>query len=180
MKYWGVPENFPPGPPCIPFLGSIPFIKVSGILLVLLNVITFFQVRGKTQSLFQKVTDLNVEAGKKILQKEKKLGMMVMAITGSFFFVFAPQNVIRIVDPWAPVSNRTAHICTILLSFSVVVTDPIIYCFSNEKCRCEIISLLKACGLKVCDFFHLAYKRLEKISYGDHGSTITSNLTSQS
>ena len=29
LKYHGVPENFPPGPPCVPFLGVLPFIKVS-------------------------------------------------------------------------------------------------------------------------------------------------------
>ena len=28
-KYYGVPENFPPGPPCVPFLGVLPFIKAS-------------------------------------------------------------------------------------------------------------------------------------------------------
>ena len=28
LKYQGIPENFPPGPPCIPLLGSAPFIKV--------------------------------------------------------------------------------------------------------------------------------------------------------
>ena len=28
LKYHGIPENFPPGPPCIPLLGSAPFIQV--------------------------------------------------------------------------------------------------------------------------------------------------------
>ena len=28
-KYYGLPENFPPGPPCVPFLGVLPFIKAS-------------------------------------------------------------------------------------------------------------------------------------------------------
>ena len=29
FKYYGIPENFPPGPPCIPLLGSMPFMQVS-------------------------------------------------------------------------------------------------------------------------------------------------------
>ena len=100
-------------------------IMISGILLVLLNVITFLQVHRKTQKLFLQITNENLEGGNKILQKEKRLGKMVMAITGSFFVVFAPQNIIRIVDPWAPVTNKAAHICTILLSFTVVVLIPL-------------------------------------------------------
>ena len=31
LKYHGIPENFPPGPPCIPLLGSAPFIQVHFI-----------------------------------------------------------------------------------------------------------------------------------------------------
>lgn len=26
-KYYGIPDNFPPGPPCVPLLGVLPFIK---------------------------------------------------------------------------------------------------------------------------------------------------------
>ncbi len=29
LKYYGVPEDFPPGPPSVPLLGVLPFIKVS-------------------------------------------------------------------------------------------------------------------------------------------------------
>ena len=29
LKYYKIPPNFPPGPPCIPFLGSVPFIRVG-------------------------------------------------------------------------------------------------------------------------------------------------------
>ena len=25
-RYWGFPANFPPGPPCVPLLGVLPFI----------------------------------------------------------------------------------------------------------------------------------------------------------
>lgn len=34
LKYRGIPDNFPPGPPAVPILGVLPFIQVQHLLLL--------------------------------------------------------------------------------------------------------------------------------------------------
>ena len=36
LKYYKVPNNFPPGPPSVPVLGVLPFIRVSVLLVTML------------------------------------------------------------------------------------------------------------------------------------------------
>ena len=146
-------------------------IMISGILLILLNVITLIQVHRKTQKLFLQVKDANLEAGKKILQKEKNLGKMVMIITASFFLVFCPQIILQIIDPYAPISKKPVHIFTLFLACSLVVIDPIIYCVSHEKYREAIKSMLEAWDTKIYDCFHSIAGKLENTKTVDYGST---------
>ena len=155
-----------------PFKMYMVVIIISGLLLILLNVITFFQVSRKTRKLFLQIKDVNLESGKKVLQKEKDIGKMVMIITGSFLLVFCPQITLLLVDPYAYISKSNAYIFTLFLSSSLVIIDPIIYCVSHEKYREEIKSMLKACGAKLCGFISMPYQ-FEKMGLDNSKSTYT-------
>ena len=50
LKYHGIPENFPPGPPCIPLLGSAPFIQVQFRYICTFSVLIFIFYRYIYQS----------------------------------------------------------------------------------------------------------------------------------
>ena len=131
-----------------PFVIYMVVIIISGIALILLNVITFLQVSRKSRALVQELMASealqslqNIE--EKILQKEKDLGKMVIIITGSFFLVFCPQIILWMSDPYANITQRAAHIFTLFLASSLVVIDPIIYCVSHQKYRQEVMTLIE-------------------------------------
>ena len=131
-----------------PFVIYMVVIIISGIALILLNVITFLQVSRKSRALVQELMASealqslqNIE--EKILQKEKDLGKMVIIITGSFFLVFCPQIILWMSDPYANITQRAAHIFTLFLASSLVVIDPIIYCVSHQKYRQEVMALIE-------------------------------------
>ena len=145
-----------------PFGIFMAIVMITGILLILLNVITYFQVSRKTQKLFLQIKDTNLEAGKKILEKEKALGKMVMIITGSFFVVYCPQITLQVANPYAQISDRPAYISTLLLACSLVVIDPIIYCVSHEIYREEIKSMLEICYTKLHALFLSIITKLER------------------
>ena len=50
---------------------------ICGIIILLLNVATYVQVRKYSEEVFKKIKDINLDAGMKILEKERNLGKMV-------------------------------------------------------------------------------------------------------
>ena len=131
-----------------PFVIYMVVIIISGIALILLNVITFLQVSRKSRALVKQLMTSEAlqslqKIEEKILQKEKDLGKMVIIITGSFFLVFCPQIILWMSDPYANITQRAAHIFTLFLASSLVVIDPIIYCVSHQKYRQEVMTLIE-------------------------------------
>lgn len=153
--------------PWLIFIGPI---VASGALLIMLNIITYIQVHRKTQKLFMQIKDTNLETGKKILQKEKAVGKMVVLVAGSYFLVYCPYLLLLTVDQYATISKRTASICIGLLSLSLVVIDPMIYFVSNEKYRVAIKSMLEDWNTGAYDLFHSIADKFEKAKAGDSGS----------
>ena len=117
-------------------------IVCAGVLSIALNIITFIQISRKTRRLFRQMKDTNRDLAIKILQREKRLGSMVMGITGSFFLVYCPITILLIIDPNAAITKPIIYTITQFLASSLVVIDPIIYTISQKRYRKEVQSLI--------------------------------------
>ena len=65
-------------------------VLIIGIVLLCLNYGTFLRVSKQSQQLFKQIKDTSIEAGKKFLEKEKKMGKMTAIITLTFFLIYIP------------------------------------------------------------------------------------------
>ena len=74
-----------------PFTVFSGIIMIFGILMMILNIGTFLRVRQKINQIVSKVKETNMDAGLKLLQKERKLGKMIAILTTSFSAVYTPH-----------------------------------------------------------------------------------------
>ena len=131
-------------------LSSHPIQMFMGIILAkvfvatTLNIVTYFAVKRKTKQLCKEIIDTNPDTCYKIKQQEKKLGIMVMTITGAFFLVYLPRIILLAVAPNAAITHIPGTMITTFLSCCLVIIDPIVYTMTQEKYRDEIKEIMKS------------------------------------
>ena len=145
-------------------LPSHPIYMYMGIILAkvfvatTLNIVTYFAVKRKTKQLCKDIIDTNPDACDKIKQQEKKLGIMVMTITGAFFLVYLPRIILLAVVPHAAITHIPGTVMTTFLSCCLVIIDPIVYTMTQEKYRDEIKKILSS----VFNFAKSIYENLKR------------------
>ena len=125
-------------------------ILFSGILVLVLNIITFLQMRKRTRQIlstyrssFKEGTDANVlqmarKTEERILNKERNMGKYVAKITGSFFLVYFPYIIVIQIDPNMLITRPITSILVNALTTSLVIIDPLIYIIANRTYLGEI------------------------------------------
>jgi uncharacterized membrane protein len=116
-------------------------IAFSGILLFLLNILSYVQVSRHSKKIFDKLKDTSVEEATKVLKNEKKLQKMVGLIAAAFLFVYVPL-VLLMAYPNVGFDYPIIGIIAFSCSYLLVVIDPLVYIYSSEKYRNAIKSIL--------------------------------------
>ena len=120
-------------------------IFVSGIILLVLNVVTYVQVLKQSKKIYTQIKDSSMEAATIALKNERKVGKMVTLITTSFFLVYLPPIIFfNVVDSNATITKPVTSTIVLFFSYLLVVFDPLVYIFSSDKYRNEIITILKS------------------------------------
>merc|ERR1712154_200055 len=88
--------------------------------------------------------DASSEIATEILEKEKKVGLMLGAVTIFFFISFMMAPIVRRIDVSFYLANPNLRSVLVLLTYSIVIVDPLIYIILQEQYRKEITNLLKA------------------------------------
>ena len=119
-------------------------IVFSGIILLILNVLSYVQVSKQSQKLFNQIKDTSLDEARKVLQNEKKLQKMVGLITASFLLVYFPLAVVNLGQYTGAWTLKSTMAGVIAFGFAdlVVVFDPLVYIYSSEKYRNGIKMIL--------------------------------------
>ena len=125
-------------------------IALCGVLVLVLNIITFLQMRKRTRqfikgfkSSFKGNKDENEEkavkdAKERMIKKEWNMGKYVARITVSFFIVYFPYMIFVNIDPNMLITRPMISIFVNALTNSLVVIDPLIYIYANKTYLGEI------------------------------------------
>ena len=119
---------------------------IFGALVLFLNVATYVQIRRHSKKVFLKIKGVNLDAGIKVLEKERKVGMAFGLISISFFIVYFPMNLVMILlalYPEASNSKTSFMVASQILASSFVVVDPMVYIMFRKKYLDELKEMMK-------------------------------------
>jgi hypothetical protein len=124
-----------------------PMYILFGISVLILNIATYFQVSRKAKKIFMRISVVNKDAGRKILEKERSVGKTVALLTAAFFIVYYPYAIFMELEPTASSTHPKVHAVLRLMVFSIVLIDPLVCVTCQEKYREEIKIILRSiCG----------------------------------
>ena len=127
----------------------ITLLIIIGVVILILNVATFTKISKKIQKVTNEEKGADFKIASKILQKEKKMGVMLACLSVLYFLVYCPSFVLNTIDPYARFTKTTASIICNLMNWSIGVLDPLVYVVCQKRYRKEIIILLQSivnCG----------------------------------
>ena len=115
-----------------------------GVLILILNVVTFVKVSKKIKELTKEEKGENVNIARRILEKEKQMGVMLASLSILYFLVYCPSFVLTYMDPYARLTQTTISIICNVMNWSIGVLDPLVYVICQKSYRLEIKTILQS------------------------------------
>ena len=122
-------------------LGSIMFIP--GVLILVLNIVTYAQISKLQSGIILAMAKISEEKMRKLIAREKRIGVMVAIVSIAFFLVYFPTMVLRVMDENADITKRNATIFGYLINWSIGIIDPLAYMMCRKNYRDEIKSIFE-------------------------------------
>ena len=113
----------------------------AGTMMFYLNVATYYKIREKSVII---LVGMNLEDAKRIIKKEHSVGRMVAMMTISACIIYLPLSLFLVIDPTHQFTQPTIALCCHVLTSMLVVIDPLVYVYTQEKYREEIKMMLKS------------------------------------
>lgn len=116
-------------------------ILIMGIIMLSLNALTYAKVIVSSRKIAKQMKDVRKNLAKDILEKERKVGMMMVIITMAFFLGFLTLPISRVIDPNFFFNHPRTQITLWLFAGSIGIIDPLVYILFQEHYREEIRKL---------------------------------------
>ena len=118
-------------------------IVIMGLLMIVLNVAAYVKVSRQSRNMYAQMKDISTEIAEKILEKEKKVGLMMGIITLLFIVVYLPGVSLRLMYRDVHVTKPLTTLLFWLISWLIGIIDPVLYIIFQEKYQNEIKNLLQ-------------------------------------
>ena len=118
-------------------------IVMMGLLMIVLNVAAYVKISRQSQNMYAQMKDTSTEIAEKILEKEKKVGLMMGIITLLFIIVYLPGVILRLMYRDGHVTKPLTTLLFWLISWLIGIIDPVLYILFQEKYQKEIKVLLQ-------------------------------------
>ena len=110
--------------------------------MIVLNVAAYVKVSRQSRNLHAQMKDTSTEVAEKILEKEKKVGLMMAIITLLFIILYLPGPILRLMYRDGHVSKPLTTLLFWLIGWMIGIIDPVLYIIFQEKYQKEIKGLL--------------------------------------
>ena len=116
-----------------------------GVILIILNLATYARVAFWSRKLANQLKDVNQNIAKEVLEKERKVGIMMGVVIIIFLITFL-SGFIRTIDRNFPSNHPNIQSVLWLMAYSIVILDPLVYIVFQDQYRKEVGNLLKEIG----------------------------------
>ena len=117
-------------------------IVIMGLLMIVLNVAAYVKVSRQSRNMYDQMKKTSTEVAEKILEKEKKVGLMMAIITLLFIILYLPGPILRLMYRDGHVSKPLTTLLFWLIGWMIGIIDPVLYIIFQEKYQKEIKGLL--------------------------------------
>ena len=101
-------------------------------------------IKKKSEETLREMKDEGqMQSAKRIIKQERKVEKMVIVMTVSFFIIYIPMLILRIIEPDTMITKPASYIACYILNCFIGIVDPLVYVIYQERYRDAVKNLFK-------------------------------------